>query len=124
MFMYSYCDYVLFWVIFFIVFCVFVCKCVLYYYHRVSPHLQLTNISHFHCPTVHVAILELTCSKIFGYELMVGVTCRWKIFFLVLRYDVGAFVWDQTRVELQRRGICVFYCYYGSTLKCGTVDVN
>jgi hypothetical protein len=29
-----------------VLFCVlFVCKCVLYYYHRVSTQLQLTNIS-------------------------------------------------------------------------------
>jgi len=40
--------YVPFWVFRFIVlFCVlFVCKCVLYYRHRVSTQLQLTNIYH------------------------------------------------------------------------------
>jgi len=41
--------YVPFWVFCFIVlFCVlFVCKCVLYYFHQVSTHLQLTNTSYF-----------------------------------------------------------------------------
>ena len=43
--------YVLFYVFCFIVlFCVlFVCKCVLYYCHRVSTQLQLTNLSYHHC---------------------------------------------------------------------------
>jgi len=32
----------------FVSFCaLFVCKCVLYYCHRVATHLQLTNISHY-----------------------------------------------------------------------------
>jgi len=54
--------YIPFWVFCFIVllcvlFCV--CKCVLFYCHRVSTQLQLTHISYnFHCPTVQMAMLE------------------------------------------------------------------
>ena len=63
MFMYSHCYvyvflfvmYVLFCVFCFIVlFCVlFVCKCVLYYFHRVSTQMQLTNIL-YHIISDHV----------------------------------------------------------------------
>jgi hypothetical protein len=48
--------FVLFYVLFFVVLCIvvgflsfcvlFVCKCVLYYCHRVATQLQLTNISY------------------------------------------------------------------------------
>ena len=46
-----------------VLFCVlFVCKCVLYYCHRVSTHLQLTNISIFICILV-MALLQADTSS-------------------------------------------------------------
>ena len=64
MFMYSYCCYVPFWVFCFIVlFCVLsVCNCVLYYCHRVSTQLQLTDISY------NILSYDLMTQIIFGKE--------------------------------------------------------
>jgi len=49
MFVYFYCLNFPFWIFCFIVlfYVLFVCKCVLYYRHRVSAQLQLTNISSY-----------------------------------------------------------------------------
>jgi len=49
---------------FIVLFCVlFVCKCVLYYCHRVATQLQLTNIS-YHIP-LHVGQARVNRGKVF-----------------------------------------------------------
>jgi hypothetical protein len=55
MFMYSYCYVCSVLDILFdcVVLCIFLCKCVLYYYHRVSTQFQLTNISYHISPSYH-----------------------------------------------------------------------
>ena len=72
-------TYVLFCVFPFIVsFCVlFVCKCVLYYCHRVSTKLQLTNLSYhiIHChlrpaSLNHIFPHYLTNGTIYGNKLL------------------------------------------------------
>ena len=62
--------YVLFWVFCFIVlFCVVcVCKCVLYYCHRVSAQLQLTNISYHIISSVFEAVKFSSLSTEYNEE--------------------------------------------------------
>jgi hypothetical protein len=55
-----------------VVLCIFVCKCVLYYCHRVSTQMQLTNISYtiYEVLQIHVIYTE-NCK---GYEEKVQIS--------------------------------------------------
>ena len=56
-----------------VLFCVlFVCKCALYYYHRVSTQLQLTNISYHivSCRIVSYRIVSYHISYIISYHIV------------------------------------------------------
>jgi hypothetical protein len=66
-----YCFCVVLCFVYFLSLCVlFVCKCVLYYYHRVSTQLQLTNISYiisYHI-IANKSYIQEEC-KIFDYTV-------------------------------------------------------
>jgi len=73
-------EYVLFCTFCFncVVLCIFVCKCVLYYCHRVSTHLQLTNMSCHIISPYHTISIKSTTPPILGrcrcvqYHMAVG----------------------------------------------------
>jgi hypothetical protein len=75
----------MYWLFFFFSFCVlFVCKCVLYYCHRVSTQLQLTNISIsisiFYTPVFgsSTRLLHAKCQTVTG-SISAFVACLTKI---------------------------------------------
>ena len=60
--------------LFVLFFVLFVCKCVLYYCHRVATQLQLTNISHhiisYHTISCHVMSCHVTYHHIISYHII------------------------------------------------------
>jgi hypothetical protein len=64
----------------------FVCKCVLYYCHRVAIQLQLTNISYHHIKLYHILSCNVVSHRIILYNII------YHIIFLTSALDGG--VWS------------------------------
>ena len=100
-----------FWVSCFVVlFCVlFVCKCVLYYCHRVSTHLQLTSISYI-IFVVHGHVICDSDGRRFLTASVPSSVQRYRM--LDLRWPE----WHWRRFLSQLLGVCLDEGHYGITL--------
>ena len=95
------------WIVFFyvlflssVLFCLlFVCKCVLYYCHRVSTQLQLNVSCHF--MSYIICTCDWYCFKFFTYRVMISGTAQKCSLHLHSKYTMGWKHWDLVSVGLE-----------------------
>ena len=85
----------------------FVCKCVLYYYHRVSTQLQLTDISYhiisYHIISYHIISYHIISYHIISYHIISYHIISYHISYHILSYHIISYhhtISDPTRTGL------------------------